>query len=92
MQLILMLEEGVYFAEGHGDPPRTLVRKNAKIFTTTRNWNNALEKARQYRMFMNAQLINLDHITCDRCTNKLRPTKEEGTYNCPYCMKLHQPH
>jgi hypothetical protein len=60
MRIILELEEGVYFAEGEGDPPRTTVKENAKVFSSTRDWDAALHQAREYRMFMQSSLINLD--------------------------------
>lgn len=30
--MIVELEDGVYLADGNGDPPRTLIKENAKQF------------------------------------------------------------
>ena len=50
------LEPGVWLAEGFGDPPRTLVKKNAREFKNMREAIEALEKAREFRPFKNASI------------------------------------
>lgn len=53
---IVELEGGVWLASGHGDPPRTLVRDNAKRFNTEGGANRALREARYYRPFLTAKV------------------------------------
>ncbi len=53
---VLELEKGVWFAEGEGDPPRTLKKQNAKTFKQ-RNWaKHSLKIAREYRPFPKAKI------------------------------------
>ena len=52
----VLLEDGVWLADGEGDPPRTLVEENAKDFVTLGEALTALKEARQLRPFINAQI------------------------------------
>lgn len=52
----VLLEEGVWLAEGEGDPPRTLVEDNARIFKDSLEATEALQDARTYRPFKKAEL------------------------------------
>jgi len=52
----VLLEEGVWLADGEGDPPRTLLEENAKEFIDISQANNALVKARKYRPFPDAEI------------------------------------
>lgn len=56
MNLTILLEEGVWLAEGEGDPPRTLVEDNARIFPNMRKALLGLRDARKYRPFENAEI------------------------------------
>ena len=52
----VLLEKGVWLADGHGDPPRTLVEDYAKEFESQGEALEALKDARKYRPFKNASL------------------------------------
>lgn len=52
----IQLEEGVWLAEGRGDPPRTLVEEDAKEFENEVDALAALTNARKFRPFKNAIL------------------------------------
>ena len=47
--MILKLQEGCWYADGEGDPPRTLVKANAKNFELMSDALAALDKARKFR-------------------------------------------
>ena len=53
---IVKLEPGVWLADGDGDPPRTLVRDNAKRFSTYQTAWLALDEARRWRPFEKATI------------------------------------
>ena len=53
---IVELEGGVWLAEGHGDPPRTLVKSSAKQFNSWSEANRALREARFHRPFTGARV------------------------------------
>jgi hypothetical protein len=48
------LENGVWLAEGEGDPPRTLKEENARQFESIKSACYALIEARKHRPFKNA--------------------------------------
>lgn len=52
----VLLETGVWLADGDGDPARTLVEENAREFDSTIKAYKALKDARKYRPFPNAEL------------------------------------
>ena len=54
----VLLEEGVWLAEGEGDPPRTLLEANAREFRNITEACRALTEARKMRPFKNAQIIS----------------------------------
>lgn len=56
--MIIELEEGVWLADGEGDPPRTLVMENAKDFANMKEATEALAKARKSRPFIGARIID----------------------------------
>ena len=56
---IVLLESGCWLAEGKGDPPRTLVRANAKRFATYQTAERALFGAQRMRPFRNAAIKNV---------------------------------
>ena len=53
---IVLLEWGCWLAEGKGDPPRTLVRENAKRFASYQTAERALAGAQRMRPFRNAAI------------------------------------
>jgi hypothetical protein len=52
------LEEGVWLADGEGDPARTLVEDNAKEFDNAIEAYDALKAAREYHAFTDAELTD----------------------------------
>ena len=52
----VLLEPGVWLADGDGDPPRTLVEADAKEFASRFVAFMALESARKYRPFERAEI------------------------------------
>lgn len=56
MKFIVCLDDGCWLADGDGDPPRTLVRENAKRFSTRHKAGLALSAARKYRPFRRAEI------------------------------------
>jgi len=54
---VVELEPGVYLSSGLGDPPRTLVLENARLFDTTDEANRSLTAARRYRPFRGAVIV-----------------------------------
>ena len=50
-EYIVRLEDGVWLADGDGDPPRTARRELAKRFVNFEDADVAIESARQYRPF-----------------------------------------
>ena len=50
------LEQGVWLADGEGDPTRTLDEKNAKKFNSLPKAHRALTEARKYRPFEGAKI------------------------------------
>ncbi len=52
----VQLEEGVWLAEGIGDPPRTIIESHATEFKTIDEALIALADARKTREFKNAQI------------------------------------
>lgn len=55
--MIVELEKGVWLADGEGDPPRTLVKENAKEFDMDEALK-ALAEARKFRPFKKAEIID----------------------------------
>lgn len=51
---IVSLESGCWLAAGEGDPPRTVVRENAKRFATYQSAERELLGAQRTRPFPNA--------------------------------------
>jgi hypothetical protein len=56
---IVKLEEGVWLADGIGDPPRTLVEANAKQFFKFTQAKTALILARRNRPLENARIVEV---------------------------------
>lgn len=54
---IVELESGVWLSFGEGDPPRTLLRKNAAEYKTFGGAAMALDLARIYRPFKKAEIV-----------------------------------
>lgn len=54
MSKVIQLEPGVWLADCLGDPPRTLVRENARRFICDAAALRALNLARRYHPFVNA--------------------------------------
>ena len=52
----VLLEPGVWLADGEGDPARTTKEENAKEFETSIEAFAALTEARKYRPFHDAEL------------------------------------
>ena len=57
-QYVVCLDDGCWLAEGDGDPPRTMVRENARRFATFRKAVLALQDARKYRPFRRAEVVH----------------------------------
>jgi len=53
---IVQLEEGVWLADGEGDPCRTNVKGNAKRFKAFKTAKWALSAARGFRLFASARI------------------------------------
>ncbi|MCK5606331.1 hypothetical protein KAR91_30805 [Candidatus Pacearchaeota archaeon] len=60
---IVELEKGVWKARWSGDPGRTLVEENAKIFDSLKGAKISLAMARRFRPFKHAVIreVNNDH-------------------------------
>lgn len=54
---IVKLEDGVWLAEGEGDPCRTVSEENAKKFEKFSNAKRGLSNARHYKPFANARIF-----------------------------------
>ena len=54
----VLLEVNVWLADGEGDPPRTTDESHAKEFGSKLEAYRALESARQYRPFPNAEITD----------------------------------
>jgi hypothetical protein len=57
---LVELEKGCWLADIEGDPGRTLHRASAKRFHTEYKAKCALKRARKYRTFTEAEIINED--------------------------------
>ena len=74
--LIVELDPGVYLASGAGDPSRTLLKDNAKRFCSYAKATSGLLKARRYRDFISARIIECDctsNATTGKVTRYTRP-------------------
>ena len=56
---IVQLEDGVWLADGEGDPCRTNVKDNAKQYEKFSNAKRGLSNARYYKPFVNARIFEL---------------------------------
>jgi hypothetical protein len=56
---VVRLADGVWLATGQGDPPRTLVLRNARMFSTMRGALTALKRARRFRPFSDAEIVEV---------------------------------
>ena len=54
----VLLEEGVWLADGEGDPPRTRKEDNGKEFLLMSDALLELKKAREFRPFDQAQVVD----------------------------------
>ena len=54
---IAEIEPGVWIANGFGDPPRTLIKDNARRFTDKRLASMAIRRARKFKPFPAAKAI-----------------------------------
>lgn len=57
---VVLLDDGCWLADGDGDPPRTLVRSNARRFTTRLKAGRGLHAARKYHAFRRAEVQRED--------------------------------
>lgn len=57
MPFVVELEPDVFLGTDHGDPGRTLVIDNAKLFRNIHSAKNGLSKAREFRPFRKAAVI-----------------------------------
>lgn len=55
---IVLLEDGCWLADGRGDPARTCVRDNARVFKSKTLAQFGLASARLYRPFARAQILS----------------------------------
>ncbi len=56
---IVELENGVWLAEGIGDPPITPFKENAKKFSRKNHAKYGLKIARKYRPFLRANISKI---------------------------------
>ena len=56
----VMLETDVWLTDGEGDPPRTLRKENAAIFTTKEDARKAFLRACRFRSFASGCIIEGD--------------------------------
>lgn len=56
---VVMLEKGCWLADTEGDPGRTILLANAKVFDDRSDAVFALRMARVYRRFLNAEIIEV---------------------------------
>ena len=56
---IIKLQEGCWIADWEGDPGRTIIKENAKLFHGKRKAANALIRARYYRPFRDAKIVKI---------------------------------
>lgn len=54
---VVELENGVWLADGHGDPCRTLLFANARRFSTHAEAKWELKRARRWRRFRAARIV-----------------------------------
>lgn len=50
----VLLEKGVWIADGEGDPPRTLVEESAREFDSIDEALIAINEARKFKLFKSA--------------------------------------
>ena len=53
----VQLEKGVWLADWEGDPGRTIVEENAMEFDDIESAVKAIDKARKYRSFPDATIV-----------------------------------
>jgi len=58
---IVELEDGVWLADGDGDPPRTSQMSNARKFNSNAGAIGAIWDAREYRPFFGAKPMRIAH-------------------------------
>lgn len=56
-EYIVILEPGVFLADGEGDPPRVCDIRNAKVFPSLKAATSALADARKFRPFECAEFF-----------------------------------
>lgn len=74
MKYIVQLTDNSWIAPWEGDPGRTLRKRSAALFDTQQRAERALNKAREYRPFPEAQVISISIDT----DHTRRPV-------CPHC-------
>jgi len=57
---IVEIEDGVWLAIGQGDPARTLVKANSRVYGSLAAARGALTRARKYRRFEKAKIIPVE--------------------------------
>jgi hypothetical protein len=63
---IVRLEKCCWLADWDGDPGRTVVKENARVFPTYETADMAIREAREYRPFKNAVVAPFnDRTTAD---------------------------
>ncbi len=58
-KVIVELAAGVWLTDGEGDPPRTLVAENARVFASSGEAQSALDDARLFRPFASARVVSV---------------------------------
>ena len=56
---IVELQKGCWIADWEGDPGRTIMKENAKLFHSKWKAENALIRARFYRPFRDARIVKI---------------------------------
>jgi len=60
MKYIVELEKNVYLAPWEGEPGRTLIRKNAKVFHSENTASKAILDALNFRSFEDPKVIEIE--------------------------------
>lgn len=85
--VIVELEPGVWLTDGEGDPPRTLVKSNAKRYQSAAYALGALTRARKFRPFEAALSIFVNEPNGTNGTNG----SDNGTTEIPVYLLGDQP-
>jgi hypothetical protein len=83
---IVELESGVWLAPWHGDPGRTVVKKNARVYTSKKGANIALGISRRFRDFNNARVISINYSAMPEQQDITAGSQAKITPKCRLCV------